>query len=148
MNDASFIAAMTRHHADDDSSSDGHAPSVASSGTTPPAPIAMNHLLLGKKPLVGSKPRRGPPPGAVPPKPNKKPQQPVPVASSSAPPGASGMAPTVPITANQDSEADVKATEGAASNGVKAAAANSATKYSCPQPEILPPADGEAETRC
>ncbi len=29
---------------------------------------AMNHLLLGKKPLVASKPRRGPPPGAIPPK--------------------------------------------------------------------------------
>ena len=28
---------------------------------------AMNHLLLGKKPLVNSKPRRGPHPGAIPP---------------------------------------------------------------------------------
>ena len=31
-------------------------------------PVAMNHLLLGKKPLVGSRPRRGPPPGSVPPR--------------------------------------------------------------------------------
>ena len=28
---------------------------------------AMNHLLLGKKPLVNAKPRRGPHPGAIPP---------------------------------------------------------------------------------
>lgn len=34
----------------------------------PNRPAAMNHLLLGKKPLVASKPRRGPPPGAVPPR--------------------------------------------------------------------------------
>ena len=28
---------------------------------------AMNHLLVGKKPLVNAKPRRGPHPGAIPP---------------------------------------------------------------------------------
>jgi hypothetical protein len=26
----------------------------------------MNHLLIGKKPLVNSKPRKGPPPGSIP----------------------------------------------------------------------------------
>ena len=32
----------------------------------PPPTAAMNHLLLGKKPIVTSKPRRGPPPGSIP----------------------------------------------------------------------------------
>ena len=32
-----------------------------------PSSSAMNHLLLGKKPLVNAKPRRGPHPGAIPP---------------------------------------------------------------------------------
>ena len=26
-------------------------------------PVVMNHLLLGKKPLINAKPRKGPPPG-------------------------------------------------------------------------------------
>ena len=30
------------------------------------APVAMNHLLLGKKPLINAKPRKGPHPGAIP----------------------------------------------------------------------------------
>ena len=37
-----------------------------SASTSNPS-AAMNHLLLGKKPLVNSKPRRGPHPGAIPP---------------------------------------------------------------------------------
>ena len=32
----------------------------------------MNHLLLGKKPLVATKPRRGPHPGAIPSPKNKR----------------------------------------------------------------------------
>ena len=28
-------------------------------------PVVMNHLLLGKKPLINAKPRKGPPPGIV-----------------------------------------------------------------------------------
>ena len=42
----------------------GPAPSSAST-------VAMNHLLLGKKPLVAAKPRRPPIPGSVPTKPQK-----------------------------------------------------------------------------
>ena len=36
------------------------------------ASTAMNHLLLGKKPLVATKPRRGPHPGAIPSPKNKR----------------------------------------------------------------------------
>ena len=36
------------------------------------ASTAMNHLLLGKKPLVATKPRRGPHPGAIPAPKNKR----------------------------------------------------------------------------
>ena len=36
------------------------------------ASTAMNHLLLGKKPLVATKPRRAPHPGAIPSPKNKR----------------------------------------------------------------------------
>ena len=52
---------MTKHLPADGGSESG------GSGSGSSAPVAMNHLLLGKKPLVTSKPRRGPIPGAVPP---------------------------------------------------------------------------------
>lgn len=71
---------MTKHLPADGGSGSEH----GSGGSS--APVAMNHLLLGKKPLVTSKPRRGPIPGAVPPpaassgmgRMKSQPQQPLP----------------------------------------------------------------------
>ena len=46
---------------------DGNKSLPANSYASGNASTAMNHLLLGKKPLVNAKPRRGPHPGAIPP---------------------------------------------------------------------------------
>ena len=57
-----FTAAMT----DNPSGPTGSGRRPSGSVAQPPPTAAMNHLLLGKKPIVTSKPRRGPPPGSIP----------------------------------------------------------------------------------
>ena len=61
-----FLAAMTK----DTGITSSRSSSVVS-GSSGHTPVPLNHLLLGKKPLVASRPRRGPPPGAIPPSKNK-----------------------------------------------------------------------------
>ena len=61
-------SAMTRHLPTDGDATNPSSNRSNAAGTSNAAPVAMNHLLLGKKPLVGSRPRRGPPPGSVPPR--------------------------------------------------------------------------------
>ena len=120
------------------------------SSNTVPSSSAMNHLLLGKKPLVNSKPRRGPHPGAIPPE-FRRPMK------NGAPPSMTTKKPSVhPVVSSVSEQTSfkkvakdesIKRTISEESNPTihaeasikdtrKAAAAMSVTQVACPQVKI------------
>ena len=75
------------------------------------ASTAMNHLLLGKKPLVNKKPRKGPHPGAIPPGVRKS--------STSI-----GVQPPTPKSLSESAEILIKMDETLSDNDMKSENAN------------------------
>lgn len=116
-----------------------------------PSSSAMNHLLLGKKPLVNAKPRRGPHPGAIPPevrRPMKngashsmttKKQSEHPIVSNLSEQTSSkklGKDEAIKRTTSEESNPTINA-ETSIKDTRKAAAAMSVTQVACPQVRIL-----------
>ncbi len=95
-------------------------------------PVAMNHLLLGKKPLVTSKPRRGPNPGAIP-SPKNKQRVPPPSAQHQQ------QAPAVNHRAQQAQSGLKNGGNNNSGTETTVSTSGAATHYTCPQPEVVPP---------
>ena len=93
-------------------------PSPQENGSTPRVhgpPVAMNHLLLGKRPLINSKPRKGPHPGAIPAPKNRV----LPPSSTS----------STPMTSSASERSRTRSTS---STGTTTSTVD-ATCYTCPQ---------------
>ena len=116
-----------------------------------PSSSAMNHLLLGKKPLVNAKPRRGPHPGAIPPEARRPASNGVNRSVMNKKPSVPTVFSNIPdqIPCNDKSKADApKRQSSDVSNPAlnagtsvkeakKAAAAMSVTQVACPQVNIF-----------
>ena len=115
-----------------------------------PSSSAMNHLLLGKKPLVNAKPRRGPHPGAIPPEVRRPTSNGISRSAINKKPSAPSVFSNIQdhIPSNEESKTDTAkkncsdvstpalSAEISAKDAKKVAAAMSVTQVACPQVSI------------